>query len=62
VTVIATGFEGEPSRRLPPPTRRDTLASPANGARAGRPALAREERESLAISDDVLEVPDFLKG
>ena len=63
VTVIATGFEGEAQTRARPvPSRREAVSSPANGAGAARPSLAREDRESFAISDDVLEVPDFLKG
>jgi len=63
VTVIATGFEGgaAPARARPAP-RREAVGTPANGGGAARPTLAREDRESFAIADDVLEVPDFLKG
>jgi cell division protein FtsZ len=56
VTVIAAGFDVEPSadgdRRVPEPAF-------ANGR---PPRLGYEERESLSVPDDALEVPDFLRN
>jgi cell division protein FtsZ len=69
VTVIATGFASEPTAadrgartarpaaREPRPREREREAA-ANGSTI---ALGREERESFAVPDDVLEIPSFLR-
>jgi cell division protein FtsZ len=70
ITVIATGFAAEAGER-------DRGARPARPARDARErerdrereavangrtiALGREERESFAVPDDVLEIPSFLR-
>jgi cell division protein FtsZ len=69
VTVIATGFAAEagagdrgartarPAAREPRAREREREAA-ANGSTI---ALGREERESFAVPDDVLEIPSFLR-
>ena len=72
MTVIATGFDGardlgcrvaaalRPARAPREPAR--TPARPAATPDAARPpALDAEERKEFEISDDALEIPDFLK-
>ncbi|MDX6646478.1 MAG: cell division protein FtsZ [Miltoncostaeaceae bacterium] len=70
ITVIATGFAPEAGER-----ERDRGARPGRPARDSRErereresvangrtvALGREERESFAVPDDVLEIPSFLR-
>jgi cell division protein FtsZ len=73
VTVIATGFDGaEASSSESPPrfgrreaTPREATRTPARPAAtpdsARPPVLDAEERKEFEISDDALEIPDFLK-
>jgi cell division protein FtsZ len=71
VTVIATGFSGEPveaaasaqapARRAAPRRGRDEPEEPA--AQTGRRlSLGEADRDSFDIPDDALEIPDFLQN
>jgi cell division protein FtsZ len=71
VTVIATGFDGPHESDLDVPAsttvarKRPAAGTPAPSKRSdevGRQAvLGAAEKADLEISDDVLEIPDFLK-
>ncbi len=72
VTVIATGFDAPDASAADAPPRfgrRETpreparaAARPASGGDTARPpVLDAEERKDFEISDDALEIPDFLK-
>jgi cell division protein FtsZ len=69
VTVIATGFDGDFGE--PTPAERRSAPAGGRGSEAAKPTpasnrstvvLDTREREGLQISDDALEIPDFLKG
>ncbi len=72
VTVIATGFDAAGSAELSEPRfgRRERAGAAAPRRRDkednGRPAptitLEAQDRKSLEVPDDALEIPDFLKG
>ena len=72
VTVIATGFDAAETSGVESPPRfgrretpREPARTPARPAAtpdgAGPPVLDAEERKQFEISDDALEIPDFLK-
>jgi cell division protein FtsZ len=72
VTVIATGFDATEASGVDSPPRfgrRETPREPARtaarpaatGDNARPPVLDAEERKEFEISDDALEIPDFLK-
>ena len=73
VTVIATGFDAVESSAVDSPPRFGRRETPRDATRTvvrpsptvdnGRPpiALDAEERKEFEISDDALEIPDFLK-
>jgi cell division protein FtsZ len=56
VTVIATGFEGFETLARRPIAVRD------RARRRGVTSLDDRERRELRVSDDDVDVPDFLKG
>jgi len=56
VTVIATGFEGFETLARKPIQVRD------RARRRGAPSLGDRERRDLQVSEDEVDVPDFLKG
>jgi cell division protein FtsZ len=72
VTVIATGFEGTASADAAEPRfgRRERAGAVTprrrekeeNGRPAPTIALEAQDRKSLEVPDDALEIPDFLKG
>ncbi len=71
VTVIATGFDGDFGEPTPAERRSTSSSTGGRGSTSATPTptsnrstvvLDTREREGLQISDDALEIPDFLKG
>ncbi|NLG64532.1 MAG: cell division protein FtsZ [Actinobacteria bacterium] len=57
VTVIATGFDAEAAAQMPAPAERAEQPAPADEA----PLFGAQEKPSFEVSEDVLDIPSFLK-